>query len=151
IPVIHHSVAERMVDGSDNYAPLTLPHTAQVLMPNGQTLQIDGFKRADVVFDRTQAPGDLARHMDIAMAAVEQLKEPDQQLGERTLSTVLCRRILYFLMLAAAAVVAVWPWIVEQIDAWRLQLLQRLPFGDHLRWGYNSVDLAIAAVLDAVR
>src|SRR5262249_12661467 len=62
-PVIHHSVAERMVDGSDNYAPLTLPHTALVSMPNGQTLPIDGFKRSDVVFDRSQAQDDRAHDM----------------------------------------------------------------------------------------
>src|SRR5262249_49701013 len=112
-PVIHHSVAERMVNGSDNYAPLTLPHTALVLMPNGQTLPIDGFKRTEVIFDRAKAPDDTAHHMDTAIAAVEQLKEPKQELVERTLSSVLCRRVLYFLMLAAAAVVVAWPWIVE--------------------------------------
>jgi uncharacterized protein (DUF2235 family) len=151
VPVIHHSVAERMVNGSDNYAPLTLPHTAQVLMPNGQTLPIDGFKRTDVVFDKAQAPGDLAHHVDIAIAAVEQLKEPKQGLVERTLSTVLCRRILYFLMLGAAAVVVAWPWIVEHIDAWREKLFRMLPFGDRLVDGYDWLDYGIAAGFDAVR
>jgi len=150
-PVIHHSVAERMVNGSDNYAPLTLPHTALVLMPNGQTLPIDGFKRTEVVFDKTQAPGDLAHHMDIAVAAVEQLKEPNQGLVERTLSSVLCRRVLYFGMLAAAAVVVAWPWIVGQIDEWRESLFRMLPFGERLVKGYDWLDYGIAAGLDAVR
>ena len=34
-PVIHHSVAAKMVFGSENYAPITLPSTALVLMPDG--------------------------------------------------------------------------------------------------------------------
>jgi len=151
IPVIHHSVAERMVDGSDNYAPLTLPHTAKVLMPNGQTLQIDGFKRSDIVFDRAQAPGDLPLHMDIAVAAVEQLKEPDPELVERTLSSVLCRRVLYFLMLGFAAVTVAWPWIVDQIHDWTKASLKKLPLGDYLATAYTSTDFGIAAVLDVIR
>jgi uncharacterized protein (DUF2235 family) len=150
IPVIHHSVAERMVNGSDNYAPLTLPHTAKVLMPNGQTLQICGFKRADVVFDRTQASSELADQMVVATAAVEKLKEPDPVLVERALSTVLCRRILYFLMLGAAGVVVAWPWIVETIDVWREKLLRSLPFGDRLEDWYESVDYGLAAPLDSI-
>ena len=151
IPVLHHSVAERMVDGSDNYAPLTLPHDAQVLMPNGQTLKIDGFNRTDLAFDRAQAPSDLARHMDVAIAAVEQLKEPNQALVEHTLSTVLCRRLLYFLMLAAAAVAVAWPWIVEPIDDWREELFKMLPFGKSLIGWYDWLDYGIAAGLDAIR
>jgi hypothetical protein len=151
IPMIHHSVAERMVDGSDNYAPLTLPHTAEVLLPNGQTLQIDGFKRADVAFDKANAPGDLAHHMDIAVAAVEQLKEPDPQLVERTLSSVLCRRILYFLMLGGAAVTIAWPWIVDPVHEWTRASLARLPFGKQLAGAYTSLDSGLAAVLDVVR
>jgi uncharacterized protein (DUF2235 family) len=150
IPVIHHSVAERMVDGSDNYAPLTLPHTARVLMPNGQTLQICGFEHAKVAFDRTQASSEVARQMDVAIAAVERLKEPDPVLVERTLSTVLCRRILYFLMLAAAAVVVAWPWIVESIDEWREKLFGILPFSKTLGRWYDSIDYGLAAPLDSV-
>lgn len=38
--VVHHSVVERVVDGSDLYAPLTLPGDAVVLTPNGQPQQI---------------------------------------------------------------------------------------------------------------
>ncbi|HUI95080.1 MAG TPA: DUF2235 domain-containing protein [Xanthobacteraceae bacterium] len=151
IPVIHHSVAQRMVGGSDNYAPLTLPHTARVLMPNGETLQIDGFKRADVAFDRGQASSELAHEMDVAIAAVERLKEPDSVLVERALSTVLCRRILYFLMLAAAAVVVAWPWIVEPIDDWREALFGILPFSSSLKGWYDWVDYGLAAGLDSVR
>ena len=151
IPVIHHSVAERMVDGADNYAPLTLPHTAQVLMPNGQTLQMHGFKRTDVAFDRTQASADLARHMDVAIAAVEQLKDPDPVLVAHTLATVSVRRFAYFAMLIAAAVALAWPWIVESVDTGTDKLLNLLPFGAYLDAGYFWADYAIAAVLDAIR
>jgi len=151
VPVIHHSVAERMVDGSDNYAPLTLPHTAQVLMPNGQTLDIHGFKRTDVVFDRSQAPSQLAHKMDVAIAAVERLKEPDPAVVDQTLSLVWWRRVMYFLMLGTAAVAVSWPWIVEKCDEWTDRLLKALPFGDRLAGAYDSADYAMAAVLDGIR
>lgn len=38
--LVHHSVVERVVDGADLYAPLTLPGDAVVLTPNGQPQQI---------------------------------------------------------------------------------------------------------------
>ncbi len=151
IPVIHHSVAERMVDGCDNYAPLTLPHTAKVLLPNGETPQIHGFERKAVAFDPTKATGDAATDMKVALDAVEQLKEPDAAMVERTLGTVAMRRGTYFVMLAAFAGAAVWPWIVDQVDALREALMQKLPFGDRLIDWWDTVDYAAAAVLDGIR
>jgi uncharacterized protein (DUF2235 family) len=150
IPVIHHAVAERMVGGSDNYAPLTLPHTARVLMPDGQTLPIHGFTRADVA-PVPQASSELAGRMSTATAAVEQLREPKRHLVEQTLGAVWWRRVAYFFMLAAAAVVVAWPWMVEEIDDWTRRTLKKLPFGDSLGRWYGGLDSAIAAVLDDIR
>jgi uncharacterized protein (DUF2235 family) len=151
IPVIHHSVAERMVEGSDNYAPLTLPHTAKVLLPNGDTPQIHGFDRKTVSFAPARADGPVAEAMTVALAAVEQLKEPDPVMVEHTLGTVSLRRATYFLMLGLFAVVVAWPWIVDQVDAWREGFMRMLPLGGSLIGYWDTADYAIAAVLDAMR
>ena len=42
-PVIHHSVAEKIAFGIERYAPVTLPDTANVLMPDGTMEQIKGY------------------------------------------------------------------------------------------------------------
>src|ERR1700736_6588794 len=54
-------------------------------------------------------------------------------------------------MLAAAAVAAAWPWIVESIDDWREELFKMLPFGKSLIGWYDWLDYGIAAGLDAIR
>jgi uncharacterized protein (DUF2235 family) len=151
VPVIHHSVAERMVDGCDNYAPLTLPATAKVLLPNGETPQIHGFDPKAVTFDPAAAEREVAEEMAVALAAVEQLKDPDHVMVERTLGTVSLRRGTYFLMLGSFTAVAAWPWIVDRVDAWREGLMRGLPFGGSLVKGWDTADYAVAAVLDGIR
>ena len=151
IPVIHHSVAERMVDGCDNYAPLTLPPTAKVLLPNGETPQIHGFDPKAVTFESARATSDAADEMAVALAAVEQLNEPDPVMVERTLGTVSLRRGTYFLMMGSFAVVVAWPWIVEQLDGLREGSMRKLPFGGRLIGWWDTADYAIAAVLDGIR
>jgi hypothetical protein len=49
-PVIHHSVAAKMVFGSENYAPITLPSTALVLMPDGGIHENHGCDRVAKVY-----------------------------------------------------------------------------------------------------
>jgi uncharacterized protein (DUF2235 family) len=151
VPVIHHSVAERMVDGCDNYAPLTMPHTAKVLLPNGDTPQIHGFERKAVTFDAAKATGDTADQMAVALASVEQLKEPNSAMVERTLGTVAMRRGTYFLMLLSFALVVAWPWLVEQVDKAREGVMRSLPFGGRLIDWWDTADYAVAAVLDGIR
>ena len=96
-PVIHHSVAEKMVFGSENYAPITLPSTAMVLLPNGGKHRIAGFS-ARAAFTREKAPDpDLAR----ALKAVDALSEPDPRLAALTLDTVWWRRVAYYALLVS--------------------------------------------------
>src|SRR5260370_18796883 len=42
VPLVHHSVIERMAFGGDRYAPITLPPHFNVLLPNGATEPMTG-------------------------------------------------------------------------------------------------------------
>jgi uncharacterized protein (DUF2235 family) len=97
-PVIHHAVAEKMVFGSENYAPITLPDTAMVLMPDGSKHRIAGFSaRAATAAPVPGAPRDRA------FDAVDKLSAPDRKLAALTLDTVWWRRVAYYALLASAA------------------------------------------------
>ena len=104
-PVIHRSVAEKMVFGSENYAPITLPSTAMVLLPGGAKHRIAGFSaRAALTSERAVDP-DLAR----ALEAVDALSAPDGKLAALTLDTVWWRRVAYYALLVSVLLAASLP------------------------------------------
>jgi hypothetical protein len=111
-PVIHHSVAEKMVFGSENYAPITLPSSALVLMPDGTTEEIKGFSGGRAAMLNLHAAP-----VSAAVSAVKQLRDPDQNLVELTRDTIWWRRVAYFALLLAGAVAVSLPltaeWITE--------------------------------------
>jgi Uncharacterized alpha/beta hydrolase domain (DUF2235) len=79
-PVIHHSVAAKMVFGNENYAPITLPSTALVLMPDGGIHEIHGFESDRVAEAARPMSGYKAQKMTVALQAVNELREPDKEL-----------------------------------------------------------------------
>ena len=114
-PVIHHSVAEKMVYGTEGYAPITLPETAAALMPDGTTCSIAGFKDIHVaaVARRMREIGIPPQQQ--ALEAVAKLGPPDQAFVEHTRDTVWWRRMAYFALLAATALTVSLPWTVAAI------------------------------------
>ncbi|MFZ2157013.1 MAG: DUF2235 domain-containing protein, partial [Bradyrhizobium sp.] len=109
-PIIHHSVAERIAFGADRYAPLTLPSTTLVLMPDGSTVPISGFSENSA----------FEQHTDIASQAVRKLSTPIRRLVSLTRDTIWWRRVNYFLLLVAAVVVLSLPLSAPLItDAFR--------------------------------
>jgi uncharacterized protein (DUF2235 family) len=104
-PVIHYSVAEKMVFGSENYAPLTLPSSALVLMPDGTTEQISGFNAARA----TTAAAPLDAYSEAAVLdAIHSLGVPDANFVELTRDTIWWRRVAYWtLVLAVIGVVSI--------------------------------------------
>jgi hypothetical protein len=110
-PVIHHSVAEKIAFGIDRYAPVTLPDTANVLMPDGNLEQIKGYNPKSEwpnIRDRN-----LRRQMQLAQKAVRKLNKPDPAVVSLTLDTIWRRRVAYFFLLFAAFVIASLPWTVR--------------------------------------
>lgn len=93
-PIIHHSVAEKMIFGTENYAPLTLPHVARVLMPNGALRDIHGFRPA--IAARAAPPSAEQRRAETAVTA---LSDPNPSYVEWTLDTIWWRRVGYFALL----------------------------------------------------
>ncbi|HXO68152.1 MAG TPA: DUF2235 domain-containing protein, partial [Bradyrhizobium sp.] len=112
-PVIHHSVAEKIAFGIERYAPVTLPDTANVLMPDGTMERIKGYDSKAVW--RTIADPELRRQMELAEDAVQVLNKPDPAIVSLTLDAIWRRRVAYFLLLLAAFLIAVLPWGVRPV------------------------------------
>ncbi|HEY5305119.1 MAG TPA: DUF2235 domain-containing protein [Pseudolabrys sp.] len=104
-PVIHHSVAERMVFGCDGYAPIVLPSTAKVLLPNGSTHPIHGFAQE---LRETLVEEDVA--MSRALAAVREIRDPDRRIVSLVRDGVWWRRVAYFVLLFVVILAASLPW-----------------------------------------
>ena len=94
-PVIHHSVAEKMVFGTEDYAPITLPSSAFVLLPDGTKQAIKGFEAKEKA---TMADGAVPL-TGAANDAVRALDAPNADLASLTLDTVWWRRVAYYALL----------------------------------------------------
>jgi type VI secretion system (T6SS) phospholipase Tle1-like effector len=111
-PLIHHSVAEKIAFGTDRYAPMTLPDTAHVLMPDGSTHEIKGFDQTRLAPARAPlAP--MSPPMALAVQAVESLNDPDRAIVSLTLDNIWRRRVAYFCLLFTALLIASLPWTVK--------------------------------------
>jgi Uncharacterized alpha/beta hydrolase domain (DUF2235) len=110
-PVVHHSVAEKIAFGIERYAPVTLPATAKVLMPDGSLQQIAGYKSSTVWPPR--ADDELPGPMERAEEAVQKLNEPDPVAVARNLINIRSRRFAYSSLLATVLVIVSLPWTVR--------------------------------------
>jgi uncharacterized protein (DUF2235 family) len=127
-PVVHLAVVERMVHGCDNYAPISLPASAKVLV-NGQAMSLtehDTRREMRAAYEaRTandpraaegQQPG--ATQQAAAADAFITMRAPDDTIFQQALDTVWWRRFWYFTLLATAAFLVAWPWVaVAVVDA----------------------------------
>ena len=111
-PLIHHSVAEKIAFGADRYAPVTLPDTAHVLMPDGTTHEIKGFAQIKLA-PAGALPAPMSAEMAMAVQAVESLNDPDPAIVSLTLDNIWRRRVAYFSLLFAGILIAVLPWAVK--------------------------------------
>ncbi|MDR3465184.1 MAG: DUF2235 domain-containing protein [Xanthobacteraceae bacterium] len=107
-PVIHYSVAQKIAFGTESYAPLTLPSTAEVLMPDGSRQEIRGFDQSKLTVDRIEDPW-LRHEMDEAVRAVRALHDPDGDIVATTLDRIWWRRVAYYALLFAVFLVASLP------------------------------------------
>lgn len=117
VPVIHYSVAEKMVSGWENYAPITLPSSARVLLPDGSTHEIEGFSDETRVKAKGRISPEREKKMPSAIAAVEALREPDPAIVAFTRDAIWWRRVAYFVLVFFFIVLACLPltapWISE--------------------------------------
>lgn len=111
-PLIRYSVAQKIAFGVDRYAPVTLPETAYVLMPDGTTHEIKGFDQTSL--ETTEArPAPISPQMALAVQAVETLNDPDRAIVSLTLDNIWRRRVGYFSLLLSVLLIAVLPWTAK--------------------------------------
>ena len=115
-PIIHHAVAEKMVFGPDDYAPLTLPGGARVLMPDGALRPIRGFGLL-----RHAGPNATVAAEDVADRAVARLSRPNAGFVELARDRIWLRELsagaLAVAALVAAALPVVAPWLDRRFTA----------------------------------
>jgi hypothetical protein len=155
-PLIHYSVAEKIAFGVDRYAPVTLPDTAYVLMPDGTPHEIKGFDQTRLA-PAGAALAPVSPQMALALKAVESLNDPDRAIVSLTLDNIWRRRVAYFSLLFTAFVIASLPWTVKPAVAFFRQTMQaaatRLGLASYWdalwTWASNS-DQASSAFLGSV-
>jgi len=107
VPLVHHSVIERMAFGSDKYAPITLPSHFNVLLPNGTTEPMTGFAQAVAPAPPKGQTAAMSRYR----AARQAIKEGDAEAVSLVWDTVWWRRLNYFVTVAATACLVAFPWV----------------------------------------
>ncbi len=115
-PVIHLGVVERMLHGCDDYAPIMLPASAKVLLPNGNVMALteDSTRKAMKAAYAASAKAQ-GSHATAAADAFIRMSPPDDGMVQQALDTVWWRRFAYFSLLAAIAFLAAWPWAARTV------------------------------------
>jgi len=120
-PLIHHSVAEKMVFGGDKYAPLMLPGTAKVLMPDETVgTNISGYQLAP----HAAVAQTLREH---AGRAVEHINKPNETYVDLTQDMVWWRQFVYILTFFAIMCIAVLPYTASIVHNFFRAIALRLP------------------------
>ncbi|NUR11083.1 MAG: DUF2235 domain-containing protein [Bradyrhizobium sp.] len=113
-PIVHFAVVERMLHGCDNYAPIMLPASAKVMLPNGDIKPLtEHDARAamkNAYLDKATGP-----QRESEAEAFTAMKAPDAEMARRTRDTVWWRRVAYFALLFMVAVIMLWPMIARSM------------------------------------
>ncbi|WP_249779175.1 DUF2235 domain-containing protein [Bradyrhizobium sediminis] len=117
-PAVHLSVVERMLYGCDDYAPVMLPASAEVLLPTGEVKPLieDETRRAMKSAYESSARTQGTRSTAAAEAFVR-MSPPDGNMVKLALDTVWWRRFWYFALLVTIALLAVWPLVARKVVA----------------------------------
>ena len=131
-PTVHHTVVERLVDGSDDYAPLALGEIsadvaargakgADVLMPDGSITRAETGSDYTLIrkADRASEPENLQSddsELDIAQVAMKKLDAPDRNEMEIARDYVWLNRIAYYFFVALFLMVITLPLIAPAIE-----------------------------------
>ena len=135
-PVVHLAVVERMLHGCDDYAPITLPACAKVLLPDGRVLRLteDATRAAMKSAYETSPKGQNAPAA--AAEAFVKMSPPDDDMVKLVLDTVWWRQFAYYSLLLAIALLAAWPWIARKTVAILSGPTDKVAFG-----GSSALDL----------
>ncbi len=143
-PVVHLGVVERMMHGCDDYAPVTLPASAKVMMPNGGVMALteETTRKAMKSAYQTSTAAQGAQ-ADAAANAFEKMARPDSEMVEQALDTVWWRQFCYFSLLGMSALLVAWPWIAEPLIAKLIGPTKKLGLLNTI----SELDYGLAAVV----
>ncbi|MEJ0035942.1 MAG: DUF2235 domain-containing protein [Gammaproteobacteria bacterium] len=114
-PVIHRSVLVRMTQGTDSYAPFTLPHQFWILDTDDQLVPLSP-KPAEMKLDASKPPGITLDSSDPDVAtAIQKLARPDRQAIRLVWDTVFWRRCLYALTVSLTILLVIYPVIAAPV------------------------------------
>lgn len=148
-PVVHLGVVERMLHGCDDYAPVTLPASAKVLLPDGNEMALTEGKTREAM---KSAYGISAKARDdrtsAAAEAFVKMSPPDENMVNLVLDTVWWRRFAYFWLLGAIALLVAWPLVAAQLVAILSGPTDRVSFGgtsalNMVRWLDNGLGAVV--------
>jgi uncharacterized protein (DUF2235 family) len=115
LPVIHRSVLVRMTQGTDSYAPFTLPHQFWILDRDDQLVPLAPKPQA-MKLDAAKPPGMTLTSSDPDVArAIDRLARPDREAIRLVWDTVFWRRCLYALTVSLTLLLAIYPLIAAPI------------------------------------
>ena len=131
VPLVHSSVIVRMAEGSDGYAPVSLPGRIDILTPSGNRLAFGqlapGDRGESSISDQQtdQLPLPRSRQRNLAKmeeelaAAIERLKDSgkgdQRERVELMNDTVWWRRGFYYVLLMLAIVAALFPFLADYV------------------------------------
>ena len=102
---VHWSVLLRMVFGSDSYAPITLPHTFNVMLPSGALVELQ-------TLSQSLHNGITTSNLDLD-AAISQLESPHRDDIGIVWDTVFWRTCLYVLTVLLTILTIAFPWFIS--------------------------------------
>lgn len=123
-PIIHHSVAEKIVFGTGGYAPIVLPKKVKALAPDGRLEDIAGLGSPHI---RTAVHHSESTAEEAIQAL--QANPPNPALLDQVRKLVLWRRISYFLLLTMTVIIALMPVLGSSFEALIDFLLDKKPTG----------------------
>jgi len=140
-PIVHASVVMRMAHGSDQYAPIILPHEFWVMAPDGELLPMAGFPEAlqlDSTKKKIAMAAPEAKHEEDVASAKAKLKEAMAGLARPVSEsvgiiwdTVWWRRLLYAVTLLLTTVLVSYPWTQGYLGSTVPKLLGLIPVLGH--------------------
>ena len=138
LPMVHGSVIMRMGRGSDQYAPIILPHKFWVVAPDGELLPMtaadDALSLDDTKRKMAMAAPATKSEQDVAdeKAALQDvmaadLARPDREAVGLVWDTVWWRRLFYALTVTLTAVVAAYPFTNGYLSKAVVKLVGLIP------------------------
>ncbi|TDH64310.1 DUF2235 domain-containing protein [Dankookia rubra] len=111
-PLVHHSVVEKIAYGTDAYAPVALPASAAVRLPDGQLVPLEDFGTHLPPDQRKALAKDQAQGRATTLTAAAMLNRPDRAITGTMGDLIWWRKLAYVLLFLATAGLVALPFLL---------------------------------------